>query len=1316
MIRRSALVAVAAVLCLGGRAVTADEKAPTPDQGADAVLAAFRAKDAAQLTRWAQTYDPDPWLVADALWARGETDAADALAHAASERALGKLVEYVASLRGKTDDAAAARKAVAAARAAFDDGRLAEGIALLDAAPAPSHGVIAAWSAATRGRILSRAGHVAEEERSFTRALEESERLGWPGGQARVWGVRCLAAFARGDSAAARSSAERAMAIHLARGSRLGYALVLALLGLGLANGGAPADAAEGVVLVERAQRIFEEIGDRAMAASLQSDARAMHALMSPTALGRLSEDVALAERSGDRTRLAAAIHLRGSWREAHGDSVRALEDYERAAEIYRETGDRGGLAAATSAVAGVHIARGDLQKALAITERMLALAQESRDEGSAARIRADLCSLRAQQGDFARAIEEADLAIPVLRRRGERGLEGVALARRGAALRGSGRLSEALADLETAGRMAEEAGDALTATGAQAAIGAIRLERGEYAEALAVLEPALKFAQNVADEVSEAATLQAIGAVHFRVGDVVSALEAFEGARSLHRRIGNRAGLAIDAANVAGVRMQMGETVAAIGAYGEALAVLEEVGDRSGAAATLMNLGTAWLRLGEYPRGLEALEQAATRQAAIGDRMRLAMTLTNLASAHAFLGDAAGARECLERAREAAEAIGNAVGVATAMGGIGGSLIAQGDPAGGLEAEERALTASTRAGDRAGQSAALVNMGVALEVLGRYPEAVERLGRARALKAELKDREGLALVDSNLGSVHARMGDVASALDALERALAAGEEIDSRRIVFHALWTLSSAHLSRGAPREAVAAARRAVAEMSGLVKGLGEEQGASARGQYADVFGVGARAAAALSDAENVTFFLESGRAGTLLESLGGRDALRAAALPQALRDLEAAAHGDENRARAYYLAARAKGDVSETRTRRAALTAAKSASVAAVERIQREAKWAASVLYPTAAPLERIRATVAPEEALVLYGMFEGEALALVVRREEARIVRLGLPAPVEEAVERLAIGTVSEDTTPALAALKALVVRPLDLDVGVKRVLVSPDGALSYVPFALLLDGREVACVPSGTTYGLLREERDERGEGVLALGDPDYAAKADLRATAVLRGPGALTPLPSTRDEAKAVGDVVLLGADATEAGVREAVSRRRRWHAIHFACHGLIDPERPLLSSLAVTPGGSDDGFLTALEVYRTTLPADLVVLSACETGKGKVVRGEGIVGMARAFMFAGAPRVLCSLWKVDDDATQALMTRFYALWNPKDGSTPMGTAAALRAAQAHVRDLEVESVDEAASQAAGRLVRRRTRPWSHPHYWAAWVLWGLPD
>jgi CHAT domain-containing protein len=131
-----------------------------------------------------------------------------------------------------------------------------------------------------------------------------------------------------------------------------------------------------------------------------------------------------------------------------------------------------------------------------------------------------------------------------------------------------------------------------------------------------------------------------------------------------------------------------------------------------------------------------------------------------------------------------------------------------------------------------------------------------------------------------------------------------------------------------------------------------------------------------------------------------------------------------------------------------------------------------------------------------------------------------------------------------------------------------------------------------------------------------------------------------------------------------------------------------------MFSSLAL----SGDGFLTMNEVFRARFPADLVVLSACDTAVGKVYRAEGVVGLVRAFLFAGASRVLVSLWRADDDATRALMERFYELWNPRGDAKGLGAAAALRKAQEHVRD-------------------HPDHPeWKQPHYWASWQLWGLPD
>ena len=148
-----------------------------------------------------------------------------------------------------------------------------------------------------------------------------------------------------------------------------------------------------------------------------------------------------------------------------------------------------------------------------------------------------------------------------------------------------------------------------------------------------------------------------------------------------------------------------------------------------------------------------------------------------------------------------------------------------------------------------------------------------------------------------------------------------------------------------------------------------------------------------------------------------------------------------------------------------------------------------------------------------------------------------------------------------------------------------------------------------------------------------------------------------------------------------------------QYRVIHLATHGLLNSTHPELSgvvlSLVDRQGKVQDGFLRLHEIYNLKLSADLVVLSACQTGLGKEVRGEGLVGLTRGFMYAGAPRVVASLWKVDDRATAELMKQFYGSMLGEKHERP---AAALRAAQ---------------------VAMWKTKGWESPYYWAAFVLQG---
>jgi CHAT domain-containing protein len=251
------------------------------------------------------------------------------------------------------------------------------------------------------------------------------------------------------------------------------------------------------------------------------------------------------------------------------------------------------------------------------------------------------------------------------------------------------------------------------------------------------------------------------------------------------------------------------------------------------------------------------------------------------------------------------------------------------------------------------------------------------------------------------------------------------------------------------------------------------------------------------------------------------------------------------------------------------------------------------------------------------------------------------------------------------------------------------------------------------LPSASIVAALRRDGKERppaARTLAILADPVFEAD-DPRVVRAAQSTRHETPaaasrtsdrpnlvrLPFTREEATAIatltgskGVLVATGFNASRATAMNGSLSQYR--IVHFATHGVIDSERPALTALVLSlvdkRGAAQDGYLRIHDIYAMRLDADLVVLSACQTALGKQIKGEGLVGLTRAFMYAGAPRVVASLWQVSDRATAALMQRFYAGMLQHH----LRPAAALRAAQIQMSHEPV---------------------WAHPYYWAGFVLQG---
>jgi CHAT domain-containing protein len=413
--------------------------------------------------------------------------------------------------------------------------------------------------------------------------------------------------------------------------------------------------------------------------------------------------------------------------------------------------------------------------------------------------------------------------------------------------------------------------------------------------------------------------------------------------------------------------------------------------------------------------------------------------------------------------------------------------------------------------------------------------------------------------------------------------------------------------------------------------------------------------------------------------------------------------------------------------------------------VETIRARYPSYAEISRPTVWNLRRIQEQVVGDDQTVLleYSLGADKSYIWAVTRDSIMSFELPAGSLINSAAQKVyqLLSTAPDEDADrelrlATQELGRLILSPVSAHLNRRRIIVVADGALNYIPFQLLpspadnepLVARyEIINAPSASILGELRQEavwRQPAPKVLAAFGDPvfasNYAQRKDTggeqvasvqttegeRWRHVLRDvelnsdsfdPSVIRPLLYAKRELNNLRDVAGDGEsfvapdfDATRDQLLQ--TDLTRYAILHFATHGFLDPKRPENSGLVLSTvdraGRSQDGFVGLKDIYELRAPVDLVVLSACRTALGKDVRGEGLIGLTRGFMYAGASTVVASLWKVDDAATAELMKQFYGNML-RDGMPP---AAALREAQ--------------------NSIRQNPR-WRSPYYWAAFTLQG---
>ena len=354
-------------------------------------------------------------------------------------------------------------------------------------------------------------------------------------------------------------------------------------------------------------------------------------------------------------------------------------------------------------------------------------------------------------------------------------------------------------------------------------------------------------------------------------------------------------------------------------------------------------------------------------------------------------------------------------------------------------------------------------------------------------------------------------------------------------------------------------------------------------------------------------------------------------------------------------------------------------------AARRLREKAPELAALVSVSHTPAAEVQALLRPDETIVEYFGHKDRLFAFVVGRQRIEGVALDAALLGRVAALRKSLQSPdSKDVQEQARALHAGLIEPLRLPAG-GTLIVVPHGALHYLPFAVLENGKSsllerytLRVLPSASVMSLLARRAAPAGRETLILGNPDLRdARYDL---------------PGAQKEAQEIarlrpGAKVLMRKEAT----REALSALGGQYAyLHLASHGTFDAGAPRSSGLLLSPrpdaANPLDGMLTVDDLYGLRLDAELVTMSACETALADVQSGDDVVGLSRGFFYAGASNILASLWQVDDAATEQLMVQFY-----KGLSGPGGKAEALRRAQ---------------------LAVKAKQP--HPFFWAAFQLAGI--
>jgi CHAT domain-containing protein/tetratricopeptide (TPR) repeat protein len=990
------------------------------------------------------------------------------------------------------------------------------------------------------------------------------------------------------------------------------------------------------------------------------------------------------------RSRIAAArAYAEGSKiakTHSRAATIAAIPKFEEALGYWRAAHDTF-EEARTLLVTGVFYSSfGDQSKALDYISRGLSVAQTSGDRRTEAWGFVDLATVSANVGDQRKAIEYADRGLALMRDVGDREGEGWALNNLGRAYTQAGDGRKGRGYLNAAMQIFQEIHDLYTIPHVASNLALNYSAEGEYQRALEANQLALGLYREVGDGWGEGLALHNVGFSYSGIGEFQKTLDFYMAALEINRKMDNRDLIAADLNNLAFVYANLGEQKRALKFYQEALELFRARGDERSASYALENMANSFADLGDHQRAIKFHLEALVSERATNIAAIEATTLSRLGVSYSKLGDRTKALDHFQRALAIHRNAGEQRQLVSTLRNLGTFYLEEKDYEQAQSYSDEALAISRAIHDRRGEAGTLADLARLERDRGRFEAAHHRAEEA------LVAFESLRL---NVASPMLRASFFASAREA--------QEID-----IGALMRLHAERPGEGFDARALLASERGRARS--LLEMLGEAGAEIRRGVDA-----------ALVDRERELVRLISGKSERQTRLLAEQQGDNAMAAANELDVLATELDHVQTRIRV-------------TSPQYAALTQPAPLDLNAIQTMVLDQDT--MLLEYALGTVKSFLWAVTPSSVDVFELPPKAGIESAAKRVYDLLTARNQKPAKETPSARAARVRNADEAYFSAAAEVSSMLLGPAAARIANKRLLIVGEGVLQYLPFAALPEPlptptagkapplivkHEIVTAPSASVLAVLRREMAHRkpADKVLAiLADPVFSAD-DGRIAQQKNAPA--TEPPKTG----AVGEIQRSGSDVgvqefarlrfsrTEAeqiarlgppagtfkaldfeASRDTALRPElgQYRILHFATHSLLNNQHPELSgvvlSLFDSAGSPQNGFLRLYDIYNLRLNADLVVLSACQTALGEDIKGEGLIGLTRGFWYAGAPRVVATLWEIDDRTTAEVMKRFY------EGMLARGekAATALRAAQ---------------------VAMWRTKGWDTPYYWAAFTLQG---